>query len=133
MSATEVPRSAARSQALDLAARPEMAEVRRWVRAAAPEVAGDPLEDLLLVVTELVTNAYDHSPRPRRLRLSVLPERVRVEVEDSSGDPPVVGRSRISDSRGRGLVLVAALSADWGHTAHGDGKTVWADVVHGPA
>lgn len=133
VSATDVPRSAAGSAVLDLAARPALSDVRHWVRAAAPQVAEDPMEDLLLVVTELVANAYDHGREPLRLRLSVLPGRVRVDVEDASTDPPVLGRSRISDSRGRGLVLVAALAADWGHDTHAAGKSVWAHLVPGPA
>ncbi|MEV0675195.1 ATP-binding protein [Actinosynnema sp. NPDC050436] len=113
---------------LDLGERPAIGAVRRWTERAVPHLPDDLLADLLLLVTELVGNAYDHGHQPGALRLTRWPGRVRVEVDDSSPAPPVPGRSRIADSRGRGLLIVAALSGDWGTTGRVDGKTVWADL-----
>ncbi|WP_367127505.1 ATP-binding protein [Saccharothrix sp. HUAS TT1] len=118
---------------LDLRDRPAMASVRRWAARTLPEVTGETLDDLLLVVNEMVGNAYDHGDRPKRLRLRRTPAgRVRVEVQDSSTSLPVPGRSRIADSRGRGVLLIAALSESWGTVRDPDGKTVWAEVATPP-
>ncbi|CCH32601.1 putative anti-sigma regulatory factor,serine/threonine protein kinase [Saccharothrix espanaensis DSM 44229] len=118
-----------RGPVLELGDRPPMNAVRRWTERAVPHVVGESLEDLLLLVTELVSNAYDHGRRPGRLRLLDSCDQLRVEVDDGCPEPPVPGRSRIADSRGRGLLLVAALSSAWGHTGRvGGGKTVWADL-----
>ncbi|MEV0674947.1 ATP-binding protein [Actinosynnema sp. NPDC050436] len=111
----------------------QLAEVRRWVqRLLDDEVDGDTLGDVLLVVTELVSNAYDHGRHALEVRL-VPPLRhrrlVRVEVDDSSSELPVLGRSRIADTRGMGLVMVNALCSSWGTSPLLVGKSVWADIV----
>ena len=116
---------------LDLAGRPDVCAVRGWTADAVPQIGEEQREDLLLVVTELVSNAYDHGQRPVSLRVAVLPVRVRLEVTDTSTDPPVLGRSSISDTRGRGMLLIAALAVDWGYTTNPAGKVVWAELDHG--
>ncbi|WP_089955921.1 ATP-binding protein [Lentzea xinjiangensis] len=127
----EMPPGADNEVELDLADRPEVRVVRRWAADAVPHIGAEQLQDLLLVVTEMVSNAYDHGQQPVSLRVLVLGVRVRLEVTDTSLDPPVVGRSRIADTRGRGMALVAALTADWGHTTSAAGKVVWAELEHG--
>ncbi|MFJ1709321.1 ATP-binding protein [Kitasatospora sp. NPDC088346] len=62
----------------------------------APEAV---VEDALLLVTELVSNALRHAPGLCRLRLSLYPYRLIVEVEDSS---PVLPKLRPADLTGRG-------------------------------
>ncbi|MEU6155830.1 ATP-binding protein [Actinosynnema sp. NPDC047251] len=126
---------AARTFELGLADRPPVNRVRGWVAQALPDLHPDLLDDLCLVVTELVSNAYDHTHRPVALRMTHRPSGVLVEVDDKSSDPPTKGVSRISDTRGRGLVIVAALALAWGstgwpETTHGPGKTVWAELAH---
>ncbi|MEU4804275.1 ATP-binding protein [Actinosynnema sp. NPDC023587] len=113
--------------------RDQLVEVRRWVERLLGDVV-DPqaMGDVLLVVTELVSNAYDHGRRALEVRVvrpSWRTRRVRVEVDDTSSELPVLGRSRIADSRGMGLVLVNALSAAWGTLPRPGGKTVWADIT----
>ncbi|GAA1288360.1 ATP-binding protein [Saccharothrix xinjiangensis] len=110
---------------------PPLVQVRRWAGRALSDLTDDELGDCLLVVTELVANAYDHGEGPRRVRLHrlVRPCSVRIEVDDAAPGEVVVGRSRLGSHRGRGMVLVANLSADWG-VEHGErGKTVWAEVA----
>ena len=119
----------ARSLDLDHGAR-HLAAVRGWTRDALPGVTTDELEDILLVVTELVSNAFDHSRGPRQLRLhrSTEPCPVRVEIDDASTQVPVLGTSRLGGTRGRGLIIVNRLAKDWGVTTTPSGKTVWAEV-----
>lgn len=117
--------------AMDLAdVVPPLSQVRGWAREVLSGLTDDGLGDCLLVVTELVANAYDHGEAPRRVRLrrSSEPCSVRVEVDDAAHGEVVVGKSRLGDHRGRGMVLVAALSTAWSVEFHEWGKTVWAEV-----
>ncbi|RAS65870.1 anti-sigma regulatory factor (Ser/Thr protein kinase) [Lentzea atacamensis] len=119
---------------LDLDERvPAMVTVRRWAADALADLSDEVLGDVLLVVTELVTNAYDHGLFAREVRLLRISEpcSVRIEVDDSSPEQPVLGRSRIDRHRGRGLVIVDRLSKEWGVIPNVVGKTVWAEVSCG--
>ncbi|QFZ24421.1 hypothetical protein EKG83_22400 [Saccharothrix syringae] len=109
---------------------PPLVRVRRWAGEVLSDLAGDELDGCLLVVTELVSNAYDHGQAPRTVRLHRTPRScfVRVEVDDAAFGEVVVGRSRLGAQRGRGMVLVVNLSTAWGVDRHERGKTVWAEV-----
>ncbi|WP_224278034.1 ATP-binding protein [Streptomyces sp. LS1784] len=87
-------------------------------------------EDVLLMVSELVTNACLHAPGgPRELRLNWDGTRLRVEVRD---DSPVAPRLRVSTDParpgGHGLRLVDRLARAWGSLPEGEGKLVWLEV-----
>ncbi|WP_051827445.1 ATP-binding protein [Streptomyces bicolor] len=75
-------------------------------------------------------------PVRHSLRLMPLPDRttsLRVEVVDSGrGWDGPASRSPFADAdecHGRGLHLVDALAAEWGHEVLNDGHTVWADLA----
>jgi len=107
----------------------DIAEVRRWAGSALPQLHEDDLLDVQLIVTELVSNVYDHGEFPARLRLHRPPgDGVRIEVEDASAIPPVLKPSSPHSARGRGLVLVDQLAEEWGVTEQPSGKAVWAVV-----
>lgn len=106
----------------------DIAEIRRWASSALPGLHEDDLLDVQLIVTELVSNVYDHGAFPARLRLGLPDGVVRVEVEDASPVPPVLKPSSPHSARGRGLVLVDQLSREWGVTEQPDGKAIWAEV-----
>ncbi|MFE7561632.1 ATP-binding protein [Kitasatospora sp. NPDC057500] len=87
-------------------------------------------EDVLLMVSELVTNACLHAPGgPSELRLRWDTLRLRVEVVDASPEPP---RLRPSADPGRpgghGLRVVDRLARAWGSRPEGAGKSVWLEV-----
>ncbi|MER5262261.1 ATP-binding protein [Actinosynnema sp. NPDC002837] len=105
--------------------------VRRWTAQVLADLTGEDLDDCLLVVTELVSNGHDHGLPPRSLRLSrsLEPCVIRIEVDDASPEHPVLGRSRIGELRGRGVMIVDRLAKDWGVVAHADHKTVWAELT----
>jgi anti-sigma regulatory factor (Ser/Thr protein kinase) len=88
-------------------------------------------EDLLLVVSELVTNAVVHGAEPIMVTMVLAPERVRVEVTDGADGSSPHGnpRPRADAENGRGLAVVTRLAVAWGWRATpGNGKTVWAEL-----
>ncbi|UOX93003.1 ATP-binding protein [Amycolatopsis sp. FBCC-B4732] len=112
---------------------PVLVEVRRWASRTLVLVDDTHLGDVLLVVTELVTNAYDHGRGPLEVRMDYAPGpcRVRIEVDDNSLDHPVLRVASPHGRRGRGMVLVDKLAAGWGVSENraAGGKTVWAEVT----
>ena len=93
------------------------------------------VEPLLLVVSELVTNAVRHGRPPVALRLRREGRGVRVDVHDeSSAVGPAHGagdsvRADHAAEGGRGLPLIDAVTVDHGvDQVADDGKEVWAVV-----
>ncbi|MFF9623213.1 SpoIIE family protein phosphatase [Streptomyces griseosporeus] len=79
-----------------------------------------------LVVSELVTNAVRYAGGPIGLRL--IHDHVLIcEVTDPSNTQPRLRRARWADEGGRGLFLVAQLTARWGSRYDQSGKTIWAE------
>ena len=82
-------------------------------------------DDVLLVTSELVTNAVRHGGHRVRLDLQLDADHLRVAVSDGSSVLPAQ-RADEQDESGRGLAIIAALAASWGVEARADGgKTVW--------
>ncbi len=101
---------------------------RRHV-AAAVTAAGltDYLDEALLLVSELVTNAVLHAGTAAELRLDTTGPGLRVEVVDSTPGSALLAPREASDSRegGRGLYLLDMLATTWGTTHTATGKSVW--------
>jgi anti-sigma regulatory factor (Ser/Thr protein kinase) len=110
---------------VDLTTRPALRRIRSTVAGCLGfgRTKQEPLGALLLVVDELVGNAYDHTAGPSALR--VTRERRGLLVEVSDDDPSI---ERVAAGCGHGLQLVEQLSLGWGVRATGPGKTVWALV-----
>lgn len=89
------------------------------------ELALPSLDIVLVLTSELVTNAVRHGAGPVELRLTLSSEAIRVEVQDQSGQRPVLRAPDRETISGRGLLLVDALSGAWGVEPAGTGKTVW--------
>lgn len=89
-------------------------------------------DDVLLVVSELVTNAVQHTPGSEIAFVATRGDgHVLIEVVDGSTDAPAKPHA-ITDNaeNGRGLALVEALTSDWGWTPHEDGtKSTWAVIA----
>jgi anti-sigma regulatory factor (Ser/Thr protein kinase) len=105
-------------------------------QATAWKLPDDVTVTAVLLLSELMTNAYRHatvSPgREIRARCDLGAERLRVSVADANGSFPGPRRAAPEDESGRGLVLVEALADAWGAGVRegGVGKTVWFEVVH---
>ncbi|MFF3395098.1 ATP-binding protein [Streptomyces sp. NPDC002669] len=113
--------------------------VRQFVRAALVDWTCDVrADDVLLCVSELVTNAVLHGVPPGRgLRVRLYWEQaggvLRIEVHDS-GDGEVRPRdsgAAHDEEGGRGLLLVAALADRWGVGERNPGKVVWCEFGMG--
>ncbi|MFI0408850.1 ATP-binding protein [Actinomadura sp. 3N508] len=132
---------AAAFAAWDLAAEPAAASrarglTRRALREWHVTDPGD-VNDVVLIVDELVTNAVLHGAGPVRLALHLRGDRLDGEVRDAAptgrtaGTGPLTGAApaapRVLDwaEAGRGLLLVAALATRYGTRPEPPGKTVW--------
>lgn len=118
---------------LDLAVEPtiNLSAVRGHIATALHDLGEDHLYDVVLVVTELVSNVLDHTPGTGRLRVFWHTTRceITIEVDDQSPAQPVHGHSRLGGTRGRGIVVVDNLVREWGTRPLPDGgKTVFASV-----
>lgn len=91
-------------------------------------LTGEAAEPTLLVVTELVSNAAEHGRGPVRLEVERHGAAVHVAVHDGDPEPPRCPPADPARLRGRGLLLVEAVSSRWGWTEDAVGKAVWADV-----
>jgi serine/threonine-protein kinase RsbW len=89
------------------------------------DVPGVLLDDVVLVVSELVTNAVQHGTGDVRVRLLNARVRLRIEVTDDNRAPATLRETGGDDTSGRGLLIVSVLSHDWGVTD--DGRTTWCD------
>ncbi|MFI8345383.1 ATP-binding protein [Streptomyces sp. NPDC085639] len=109
-----------------------VAAARQFTRDTLHAWGGtDRLDDMLLCVSELATNALRYgvpSGRGYLLRLFGFEDAtIRAEVHDSGpGFSRITGRPH-----GQGLTLVAALADDWGVLPRTPGKVVWCEFRGG--
>ncbi|WP_433328429.1 ATP-binding protein [Spirillospora sp. CA-294931] len=84
-------------------------------------------DDIVLLASELVTNAVVHGRPPVHLRLQIDPDgrTLLCEVADADPRPPDPGPGGAFEEHGHGLVLVRALSSAQGWRATDSGKVVW--------
>lgn len=96
----------------------------------ADEQARARLSEIVLVASELLTNAVRVSPRTTSLRVQAHRDHVLVEVRDDSTVPATPRKAGLNDTSGRGLSIVDALSERWGTTPiERAGKVVWSKMA----
>ena len=103
---------------------------RFYIRAALTyHDLGDYADDAEAVTSEILTNAVEHADAETiGLELTSLEgsRAVAIVVTDPSPLPPVKRDLEGDVEHGRGLHIVAALSARWGWRPQGAGKAVFA-------
>ena len=110
------------------------AEARGQVRAAirAWDIPVD--QDIaMLLASELVTNAIGHEAG-KTIVLAITDSfgELRVDVHDTSRTLPVLAEAPVDAEAGRGLMLVATLSATWGVYRTPAGKAVYFTLAFEP-
>lgn len=116
----------------------EKASVPRARRMVGAELRGqglpgDLVSDIMLVVSELVGNALRHArPLPTgdvKVSWAVRDRDVRVSVTDGGGPTsPRILKTPVSALGGRGLSIVAEMSATWGVERSATTSTVYATL-----
>lgn len=110
----------------------QVSSARRFVARSVPELDGETGDTLLLLVSELVTNAVVHARTELEVAVTVTEDDVLIAVHDLD-----LGRreQRVGErDGGRGLGLVRTLAADSGMVSHPDGgKTAWFRLQRGRA
>ncbi|MFJ8826815.1 ATP-binding protein [Streptomyces sp. NPDC102467] len=122
------------AQAVDASVPQARRAVRELLGRQGVPASDDLVHGLLVIVSELVTNAVKHaallSPT-LAVEVAVGAEWVRVSVEDEHPYRPTALEATSGQTGGRGLLLVREITAEAGgvcdveHTASG-GKVIWA-------
>ncbi|MFL6137689.1 MAG: SpoIIE family protein phosphatase [Frankiaceae bacterium] len=97
--------------------------LRRWQVEPTTKV-----ENALIVVSELVTNAVRHARTDITVRLRCSDGRIVVEVGDHDSRLPRLAGDTADRESGRGLHMVAALAHRWGVRPARTGKVVWVEM-----
>jgi CheY-like chemotaxis protein/anti-sigma regulatory factor (Ser/Thr protein kinase) len=109
----------------------EIATARRFVEHHGQAWGYDEvIDDALIVVSELVTNAIMHAKSACDVCLRDADHILRIEVIDAGRGSPELQRPTAHSEHGRGLLLVSAMCAAWGVDTFQDGrKMVWAELT----
>lgn len=106
------------------------AQARSAVEQWAVQVGlGRLCDDLLLIVSELVTNAVRYGQPPVRVELCADARTVTVVVIDGASRRPERRSAPPDAESGRGLLLIDVLSDEHGVRPDPPGKAVWARLV----
>jgi anti-sigma regulatory factor (Ser/Thr protein kinase) len=115
----------------------QVARARRWVheelaQRLPTQAPRDVLEDAVLVVSELLTNAIRAGCDLVTVGLALESHCVRLGVSDDAPGYPMLRAAGTSDNAGRGLPIVSTLAQDWGVEQADPGdyrKVVWAVIA----
>ncbi len=97
--------------------------------ASALDMAGftGDTDTVLLLVSELVTNAVRHAATPFEILVDVQRDEVRIAVTDEDvTHGPTIKDPSPEDTNGRGLLIVDRLASGWGtEQIDQHSKSVW--------
>ena len=109
------------------------AQARAPVHSCAQELGlGQVCDDVVLLVSEMVTNAVRYASPPVRLEISAGDDDVVVAVCDGSAEPPAPRSPGEDAEGGRGMLLVDLLTQSHGVRVDPPGKAVWARLRREP-
>lgn len=122
------------SHQLDLEPVPRAAgEARRFVREHVPELPEETQDSLMLLTSELVSNAVLHARTPIQIDVLVTEQTVTVAVHDLDLALPLQDPYASTREGGWGLELVAALADASATISDAEGKTAWFRLSRGDA
>ena len=119
--------------AMELPAEPHSAKVARDAIAGLDGHLGNVFGDVVLLISELVTNSVRHAgldaTQPLQLSVVTSGDAVRVAVRDPGPGfrppPPPPNPAHVG---GWGLVLVDQLAEKWGVEHDGEANVVWCEL-----
>jgi anti-sigma regulatory factor (Ser/Thr protein kinase) len=119
--------------ALELPAEPHSAKAARDAVAGLDGHLGPVFGDVVLVISELVTNSVRHAgldaTEPVQRSVRVRGDTVRVAVRDPGpGFVPPAAPQDPAHVGGWGLVLVEQLATRWGVEHDGEANVVWCEL-----
>jgi anti-sigma regulatory factor (Ser/Thr protein kinase) len=104
-------------------------EARAWVAGVIGDRPRRLVDDVLLCVSELTSNAVRHARSDFTVLVADHGRGVRIEVHDTSGSFPVLQPVVPEATNGRGIQIVDAIVDRWGVLPRPDGgKTVWCEL-----
>jgi hypothetical protein len=104
--------------------------VRRFVAETLSAWGEDALaDDLVVVASELATNAVAHASCAFRVTMRLSSTAVLIAVEDRSPTLPLRLDPPEDAGGGRGILLVSSLCANWGTQPGSSGKVVWGELA----
>ena len=101
---------------------------RHFVEAALGDVDPEVCHTVVLLTSELATNAVLHARTDFEVTVARREDALRIAVTDGNTRLPQPGMAPADATTGRGLALVDAMASAWGADRHGRGKTVWFEV-----
>ena len=109
---------------------PDSARAARYfVQAALGDLDTEVCDTVLLLTSELATNALVHARTEFQVTVAHLhDDALRIAVTDGNAHVPEPRMAPADATTGRGLALVDAMASAWGAHRHGRGKTVWFEV-----
>ena len=119
--------------ALELPAEPHSAKVARDAIAGLDGHLGPVFGDVVLLISELVTNSVRHAgldaSQPLQLSVAADGDLVRLAVRDPGpGFRPPAPPTDPEHVGGWGLVLVDQMAERWGVERDGDSTVVWCEL-----
>ena len=140
-------REVLRWPAAEVATLLDVGPARIWVDDVL-ESCGVPMplrRTVMLLTSEILTNAVDHGQAPFTATVEVDLDRLRVGVRDSSTEQPELRDPAVTEFGGRGVQFLERLASRWGVDRHGGaprpshrhgppregrrtGKTVWFEL-----
>ncbi len=106
-----------------------VAQTRQFVAELLVSEAGEIVERVQLIASELATNCIVHARTEFDVCVTREDGKIKVEVTDRSDGVPILRHPGLEEPTGRGLMIATALASDWGvATRAGKGTTVWFTV-----
>jgi anti-sigma regulatory factor (Ser/Thr protein kinase) len=101
---------------------------RRFARSALAELAGDPgpgrADDVVLVVSELVTNCVRAGATDIGVTIAITDDCLELQVDDDASGWPSLHHASVDEVTGRGLEIVGKVADEWHTTPLDPGKRV---------
>lgn len=108
-----------------------VAEARAWLGKTLTgwDVPEDTIEDAVLLVSEVVTNALVHNAGTGVTAVTAAWWHGHLRITVSDPDLQIPVPDLVDDEHGRGLMIVSMLATRWGETKTLTGKVVWVEMT----